>query len=333
MTRVYLAVADALVVAEPGGGGWSAEERLAGTGAECVALDPGRPGRVYCGGSDGVFRSDDGGTSWTPLGLADVTAVAVDREATLYAGTEPSRLYRSGDAGASWTECTAMAELPSAPTWSFPPKPWTSHVRWITPDPVVAGRLYVCIEAGALLRSLDGGETWEDRRSDGPIDTHTLLAHPAAPDRLYSAAGDGFMAPGRGFSVSEDAAGSWRRPDDGLEHHYLWGAAVDPDDPETIVVSAARSPQQAHAGSQVHPGRDAESYLYRSSAAGVWAPVSEGLPEPTGTNSWVLAAPERGVFYAASNRGLYRSDDAGGSWRQLPLSPLRGRVDALAVAE
>jgi photosystem II stability/assembly factor-like uncharacterized protein len=331
MTDVFMAVAGSLLVAGRNGA-WNVEERLAGSGAECVTLDPTRLGRVYCGGTDGAFRSDDRGATWVPLGLSQVTAVAVDRAGTVFAGTEPSRLYRSDDAGASWRECEAMAALPSAPTWSFPPKPWTSHVRWITPDPVVDGRLFVCIEAGALLRSLDGGETWEDRRPDGPIDTHTLLAHPAAPGRLYSAAGDGLMAPGRGFSLSGDAAESWQHPDDGLEHHYLWGAAVDPDDPDSIVVSAARSPQQAHAGSEAHPGRDAQAFVYRSAGGGPWTRVSDGLPEPDGTNSWVLAAPAPGTVYAASNRGLYRSEDGGDSWRDEALPPFRGRVDGLAVA-
>jgi hypothetical protein len=330
MTRAYMALADGLLVADEVNGRAEAELRLAGTEPQCLTFDPARPGRVFCGTfREGLFRSDDAGRSWDGPRLSRVTAVAVAPDGVVFAGTEPSSLHRSEDGGETWEECTAMRELPSAPTWSFPPRPETSHVRWITPDPVVPGRLFVCIEAGALLRSLDGGRTWEDRRPDAPIDTHTLLAHPAAPGRLYSAAGDGYMAPGRGFSVSHDAGESWQRPDEGLRRHYLWGAAVDPGDAAAVVVSAARGPREAHAAAQ-----NAEAMLYRLTKAGSWEEAQAGLPEPAGTNAWVLTAAEGepGVFYAASNRGLFRSVDGGSSWRSTGVPVPQGRVLALAVS-
>ena len=52
-------------------------------------------------------------------------------DGAVYAGTEPSALYRSDDGGETWHELESLLELPSRPTWSFPPRPWTSHVRWI----------------------------------------------------------------------------------------------------------------------------------------------------------------------------------------------------------
>src|ERR1700737_1850648 len=78
-------------------------------------------------------------------------------QSVIYAGTEPSAIVRSEDSGAIWRELTTLRQLPSAPTWSFPPRPYTHHVRWITPDPLQSGRLYAAVEAGALLRSFDSG--------------------------------------------------------------------------------------------------------------------------------------------------------------------------------
>ena len=85
-------------------------------------------------------------------------------DGAVYAGTEPSRLFRSEDQGESWRELEALLELPSRPTWSFPPRPWTSHVRWIAPSPHDADLLLVGIELGGLMRSDDGGQSWEDHR-------------------------------------------------------------------------------------------------------------------------------------------------------------------------
>lgn len=323
MTRLLVATNDDLLVAASGPGGWRTDARLAGRGPLCLAADPGRPGVVYCGTERaGLWRSDDAGASWWRCadGIASehVTAVAVGPGGAVFAGTEPSALYRSEDGGATWRELAALRALPSAPTWSFPPRPHTSHVRQVLPEPA---RLAVCIEAGALVRSFDGGETWTDRVADGPRDTHTLRAHPQAPDRLYSAAGDGY---GRrhgydmqasGYNESRDGGTTWARPDRGLGDLYLWGLAVDPGDPDVMVASASESPQTAH---NPHAAR---STVFRRAHGGDWEEVRDGLPGPDGCVAAVLAASpsEPGVFYAAGNRGVHRSDDAGLTWSGLPL--------------
>jgi photosystem II stability/assembly factor-like uncharacterized protein len=344
MTTMYIAMDDELVIARSRPGHWKTDLQLASRSPRCLGVDTLRPERVYCG-TDGhkLWCSEDAGASWRAVGEgidhADVTAVAVSAQersgecGVVYAGTEPSALFRSEDSGDTWRELRGMRSLPSAPTWSFPPHPQTNHVRWITPDVADAGTLYVCIEAGALVRSLDGGDTWMDRVPDGPVDTHTLLMHPRTPGRLYAAAGDGSMRPGRGYNESRDGGRTWERPDEGLAHHYLWSVAVDPGDADTIVVSAAHSPSAAH------DPRHAESTVYRRSGRTPWRQVRDGLPETRGTTIAVLAAnqSEPGVFYAASNRGLYRSADAGITWEQLDIEwPGRyhdQRVNALVVTD
>ena len=183
---------------------WTVEHHLQEHSAECVAIDPLAPSRVYCGTlGRGVWRSDDGGRSWEPAGsgvthpaVMSIAVSATESEGgagVVYAGTEPSGVFRSADGGASWIESAGLLALPSKAEWSFPPRPDTHHVRWLEPDPVATGRLYVAIEAGALLRTPDGGRTWDDRVPGGPYDTHTAATHRLAPDRVYSAAGDGYF--------------------------------------------------------------------------------------------------------------------------------------------
>jgi len=323
---LYVAFDEALAVVNQRNGEWVADLQLAGKQPQSLAVDPLRPELIYCGTLDqGLWRSSDAGRSWQHVdeGITHdlVMSVAVSvLERTgdygvVYAGTEPSALFRSEDGGNTWHECVALRQLPSAPTWSFPPRPYTSHIRWITPDPVQPGRVFAAAEAGALVRSLDGGQTWEDRKPGGPFDTHTLVIPRLQPNTLYSSAGDGFMQAGTGFVQSDDGGDTWYRPDEGLEHHYLWSVAADPADPSTLVVSAARGPQQAHNPQQ------AESAIYRRSGDSPWQQVREGLPEPRGLLAPVLVANETepGVFYASGNRDVYRSANAGLSWEMLPI--------------
>jgi len=342
VTKLYIAIDEALAVVCRRHGEWVADLHLMGSRPQCVAVDSLRPEQVYCGTFDqGLWCSGDAGDTWEHVSTGiiheKVMAVAVsvtervNNCGVVYAGTEPSALFRSEDSGNSWQELAALRQLPSAPTWSFPPRPYTSHIRWITPDPLVAGRVFAAVEAGALVRSLDGGQTWEDRKPSGPFDTHTLIMHRLAPNRLYSAAGDGFMRPGNGFVASDDGGETWYRPDTGLQHHYLWSVAADPGDPMTLVISAAHGPQEAH-----NPQR-AESAIYRRSGDSQWQRVRDGLPEPRGLLTSVLVANEAepGVFYAANNKGVFRSADAGSGWETVPIrwpEGLRlGRAHALVA--
>lgn len=338
MRTMYVAAGNALAVLRDKHGAWQSTLGLVGKPVQCVAADPLHPATVYAGTfGEGLWRSRDVGATWEPAGsgithrqimsIAFSSLERVDGHGVVWAGTEPSALFRSEDGGTTWTECDALRGLPSAPTWSFPPRPWTSHVRWIQADPHVANRLFAGIELGGVMRSLDGGRTWEDRKEGGQHDCHTLATHRRAPGRVYEAAGGG-------YAESADGGASWRRLDDGLTRHYTWGLAVDPGDPDTIVVSAAHGPRQAH-----DPGQ-AEAAIYRRTGGTAWQEVSDGLPAPRGTNAYVLATneAEAGTFYAATRRGsLYRSGDAGQSWAALSVTWPTGyqpqEVRSLVVAE
>src|SRR5260370_24954074 len=152
---------------------WTVTEHLTGRSPVCVAVDTRDPTRVYCGTAGaGLFRSRDSGRNWEPVGPGIdhpiVTAVAVgnaeqaDGFGVVYAGTEPSAVFRSDTGGDSWVDLASLRALPSADTWSFPPRPHTHHVRWIEADVSAANRVFVAIEAGAPVATVDGGPSLGD---------------------------------------------------------------------------------------------------------------------------------------------------------------------------
>ncbi len=329
MSTFMIATEDALLVARQGSK-WVVEEHLKGKSPESLGVDRARAGRVYAGTwGNGLWRSDDDGRTWDTVGAgiphAVITAVAVSPEerGVVYAGTEPSAVFRSENGGETWSELSGLRALPSSGSWSFPPRPETHHVRWIETDPNVAGRLFVAIEAGALVRSLDDGRTWLDRVRDGPIDTHTAATHKLARGRVYSAAGDGYFE-------SPNAGDTWSRRMEGLHHSYLVGIAVDPGDPDTAVVSAAPGPYLAYSP------RRAEAYVYRRTARRAFQLAMEGLPDAQGmvVSRFATQSGEPGVMYAANNHGIFRTPNAGQTWKamEIPWPPqafARG-IEALA---
>jgi photosystem II stability/assembly factor-like uncharacterized protein len=250
-----------------------------------------------------VQRTKDGGRTWEECALPQpgVFSLAVGpADGAVYAGTEPSALYRSDDGGETWRELEALLMLPSRPTWSFPPRPWTSHVRWIAPSPHDADLLLVGIELGGLMRSVDGGATWQDHRPGAQRDVHSLAWHQRLAGRAYEAGGGG-------AAFSEDAGETWRPADEGRDRHYTWSVAVDPDDAELWYVSASTGPFAAHGG------RDPQAHIYRRRDSR-WEKVGGGLPEPIPAMPYALVAADGRVFAGLADGQIWESRDRGGSW-------------------
>jgi len=304
-TRLYAATGDAVARLEDRDGAWTVELSLRGSGAQCLAVDPSDPEIVYAGLREGgVRRSADGARTWADCALPQpaVFSVAVSAaDGAVYTGTEPSALYRSDDGGDTWQELEALLELPSRPTWSFPPRPWTSHVRWIAPSPHAADLLLVGIELGGLMRSLDRGATWQDHRPGAQRDVHSLAWHPCAAGRAYEAGGGG-------AAWSDDDGDTWSPVDEGRDRHYTWSVAVDPGNPELWYVSASTGPFAAHRG------HDPEARIYRWED-GRWSPLSGGLPEPLPAMPYALATADGRLFAGFADGRLWESGDRGDTWR------------------
>jgi photosystem II stability/assembly factor-like uncharacterized protein len=322
--RLYAATGDAIARLDEGTGGWDAELSLGGSGAQCLAVDPQDPDTVFAGLRErGVRRSRDGGLTWDDVGLPHpgVFSLAVSAaDGRVYAGCEPSALFVSEDGGDSWRELTTLLELPSQPTWSFPPRPWTSHVRWIAPSPHEAGLLLVGIELGGLMRSVDGGESWQDHRPGAQRDVHSLAWHATEAGRAYEAGGGG-------SAWSLDGGDTWHPLDAGRDRHYTWAVAADPSDAGRWFVSASRGPFAAHGG------RDPQARIYRWEDQGPWRQLGGGLPDPLEAMPYALAHAGDRLFAGLADGRVFATTDAGESWA--PLATRGDRVPelhALAVA-
>jgi photosystem II stability/assembly factor-like uncharacterized protein len=289
---LYAATGDSIAHIDPAG---AVAIELPGSGARCLVVSA---EGVLAGTPRGVIRVGDGSV----LLEGDVFSLAVGADGALYAGTEPSALFRSDDGGGTWRELAALLELPSRPTWSFPPRPWTSHVRWIAPSPHQAGLLLVGIELGGLMRSEDGGETWADHRPGAQRDVHSLAWHPVAEGRAYEAGGGG-------SAWSFDAGRTWQPADTGRDRHYTWAVAADPDDPDRWYVSASTGPFAAHGR------RDAQARVYRWEGDGPWRElrVFDAMP-------YALAIADGRLVAGLADGRLFVSGDRGETWEQVALS-------------
>ena len=276
------------------------------------------PGRAYLAAYEsGVWRSDDGGRTWAcldsyPSSYAHSVAVHPQDPDCLYVGSEPAALFRSGDGGVTWEECGSFRDHPGAQDWGFHGGRG-SHVRDLHFAERDASRMYAGIEVGGVIRSLDGGGTWQQLDGTHP-DVHSLHICNSRPQTIYAATAGG---PYR----SDDAGETWSSLLDGLERRYTVPISASPNDPDTVLVAVATGPQRK--GAQA----------YRSVDGGrSWQRLPLGADDDMViTYAWDPANP--GSVYAATDSGLlYSSSDEGETWESLDVDLPPLAVGALQVA-
>jgi photosystem II stability/assembly factor-like uncharacterized protein len=251
----------------------------------------------------GVFRSDDDGETWQPAGLSEaiVKALAVAADGTVYAGTKPPGLHVSRDGGLSWRELESLAAMRRWYWWQPAEKPHTPYVDSLAVSPSDPRVLLAGIEAGRILRSEDGGQTWRRHRRGVAADCHALVFHPRDGAYAYEAAGFG-------AAFSRDGGKSWSRVTAGLEGRYAMTVAADPEEADRWYIATAGM-RRAHT-------TDARAVLYRGRVGERWECVLDGL----GHLPRALVATREALYAGLGSGEILLSPDRGDSWERLSVS-------------
>ncbi|MEP7357558.1 MAG: hypothetical protein ABI847_09995 [Anaerolineales bacterium] len=324
MSRILLAATGhGLARAAPVEGVWAVAQLLPDQPVTCLSADALHPGVVYAGTQGGgVCRSDDAGATWRPAGLAGQIIKAIAASPTepgvVYAGTKPALVFVSRDGGSSWAELESFRRVRAF--WWFSPAepPFSAYVQAIALSPHDPRVIVVGIEAGAVLGSADGGQTWQGHRPGALRDCHSLAFHAQDGRWVYEAGGTG-----AGVAYSRDAGHTWRQPRAGLDRHYGWAVAADPAQPEIWYASLSPTSAGWPPVPAAHVDGHANAFIFRSAGGAAWEKLGGGLPQPLGHMAYALltdpAAP--GHLYAGLSSGdVWHSTDHGDHWVQLPFN-------------
>jgi len=282
-------------------------------------------GRAFAGTGAGLFTSDDAGLSWSKSGLqhCEVWQIRPTSNGTLYAGTQPAGVYRSEDRGRSWQPLASFDEAPGAADWCIPvDPPLPGRARALVVDQSNSDRIWVGVEVGGILRTEDGGGSWQLNLPGENPDLHMMVAHPQRPDEIYASTGYGRLD---GVAeMIEGNAGVFRSTDGGRSWTYIWRGitprysrpmCIDPRTPFALTVASA-----PNAFSSFRDENGAEAMLFRSEDGGSsWRSLCDPMHSPSAANIHGLTPdPEQtgGVIIGTDTGEVWRvSDEA--EWSRL----------------
>ncbi len=209
---------------------------------------------------NGLFKSTDGGDTWSPLGLSSVGSIGkieidpkrperifVAAMGSLFADSPDRGLYRSIDNGGSWEKVLSLTDSTGAIDVVIDPlKPDTIYAAMWERTRQLNRRSYGG-ESSGIYKSTDGGDTWRELTNGiptvGPRKGRIgLTISPSDPNILYAiyATQTGNL---EGLYKSTDHGESWNRisRDGVISVSFMWWFGkiqVDPQDPDIVYVPA-----------------------------------------------------------------------------------------------
>ena len=316
------------ILSEDGGETWTlASKGYSGALVSHLVVIQDSPHIVYAGSRSGIYRSDNGGEDW--IGLCnppdsmfakfnEIRCVAVDPDDPDHVLTMPndfaSTLY-SYDGGSTWEVGTqtgainSMRFAPSDPSIVYATtdtKFWTStddgeHFQAGTEDamialvvhPTNAQIVYVSSVTRGLLKSIDGGQTWDEVGEGLPeAAANTLAIHPLNPALMFAGISDEMSLGGKGVYRSLDGGDTWTQQGGGMDANALvTSVVVDPNDVNVVYAC------------------DHLSGVYVSTNGGdFWQAINQNLNHRT-MNALALSGDGSVLYAATMGAGVYRLGD------------------------
>jgi photosystem II stability/assembly factor-like uncharacterized protein len=261
-----------------GTGTWTAvNSGLTNTHVTSLAIDPSNPDIIYAGTQGGLFKSINGGASWSDSGLTNVDhlVIAPSNPNIIYAGGIDG-LFKSTDAGGHWSQI-------SAPDARF--VGYSIAIDPTNPN-IVYGGNSLCV-----AMSVDGGGNWT---CGGPGGAYALVIDPKNTSTIYAGT--------YGNGVYTYTGGAWNVSSTGLTNAYVTSLAINPTNTSIIYAGTDggvfKSTDGGASWNAINSG------LTNTKVTSLAIDPSDPSTIYAGTNGGVFESTDKGANWSAINSGL-----------------------------
>ena len=288
---------------------------------ELVSLDCG----LFAGTGSGLYRSTNQGQSWDLLGFEDMEIWQIRESGErIWVSTQPAGLYCSDDQGLTWTGIDTFNEAPEKARWCIPVEPvLPGRARALVIDREDPRRMLVGVEVGGIMRTEDGGATWEMVLPGDNPDLHMIFQHPTESDVVYASTGYGrldgvaeMVEGNAGVLRSDDFGKTWAYRWQGITPRYSRPMCIDE---QGITVASAPT-----AFSSYKEDGGAKAMVFRSEDRGEsWRSLCDESHTPSAANFHGLTTDpnEPGSVYVGTDTGevwhVSPDTSSGGKWHQV----------------
>jgi photosystem II stability/assembly factor-like uncharacterized protein len=272
--------------------------------------------------------------AWAPLGPFGGPAAVVVADPhlpkTFVAGTRNALLFRTNDAGESWSALPFPAQLRATlNALAIDPQ---------TPGVYLAGLSSDLRQYSGMLRSTDGGASWQ-QTPDLRNEQVRVIVWKRANSKLVAAGTDS------GVFESQDGGMSWTRisPAENSQLRPVVSLAFDPNDGAILYAGTPHLPWKTSDGGvswhsisagmiddsdvfSIQPDRNRPQRVFASACSGIYRSLGGGAgwtrlagAENTSSRTYVIVQDPQyeNVWYAGATHGMVRSRDGGGTWERL----------------
>ncbi len=316
-----------LFISHDAGKSWTEVDAMKGQSIRALTQAPSNPKLWIAGTLKGVYRSEDGGVTWSqisPVGsmeLHEVESIAIDPKdpQTIYAGTWHLP-WKTTDGGANWhnikngliddsdvfsivinpvqpsivytSACSGIYKSESAGELykKIQGIPMTARrTRVLMIDPTSPSTVYAGTTEG-LYKTVDGGATF--KRMTGPdVIVNDVYVDPKNPQHVLLATDRS------GVLQSDDAAATFKASNAGFSQRQVSSLLVDAKSPQTVLAGVVND--------KIYGG-----VFVSHDEGNTWAQQSEGL---SGRDVFSLSQAGDGTVLAGTNSGVFRWD--GSAWK------------------
>ena len=295
----------------------------------CLAMDPENYNVIWAGTGennsqrsvafgDGVYRSEDGGKSWTNMGLADsehigdividprdTDVVYVAAQGPLWRSGGERGLYKTTDGGATWERVLHVSDDTGINEVHMDPR---------NPDVLYASayqrrrHVWTLVNGGpesGIYKSTDAGATWTELETGLPeVDMGKIgmAVSPADPDVIYAVIEAQYDEDG--IYKSTDRGATWSKVSDYVSRspQYYNELIADPQDVDTVY--------------------SMDTWLHGTVDGGeTWEMVGEDNKHVDNHAMWINPA-DTDHWVVGCDGGAYLSYDRGATWKFIANLPI-----------